>query len=331
MEARLLPTSPRPDALPFDLRQLEIFLQVCDSGTMVAAARVLGLTQPAVSQAVSELEARAGVTLLDRAVRPLALTAAGLVLRPHAAALLAEARQIGPLLRRAQAAGLPLLRAGLVDSLQRALAAPLATYLGAVAARTVFLSGLTAFHASALLTRQLDMFLGVDNFGDVDGIERWDVAEESYVLLCPAELPIPRVPADLATLSERVPLVRFSARSGTGTEIERHLRRLGLDLPRAAEFDTPHGVTAMVANGGGWAITTPLCLHEAAVLLDGLACHPLPGPALRRRLLLVARRRELGPIPARTAEVARTVLRDRCLPAIARTALWLASQVQVMG
>ena len=102
------------DALPFDLRHLEIFLQVCDSGTMVAAARVLGLTQPAVSQAVSELEARAGVALLDRAVRPLALTAAGLVLRPHAAALLAEARQIGPLLRRAEAADLPLLRAGAV-------------------------------------------------------------------------------------------------------------------------------------------------------------------------------------------------------------------------
>ncbi len=329
MEARLFPAPLRPDALPFDLRHLEIFLQVCDSGTMMAAARVLGLTQPAVSQAVSELEVRAGVKLLDRAVRPLALTAAGLVLRPHAAALLAEARQIGPLLRRAEATGLPLLRAGLVDSLQRALAAPLAAYLGEVAARTVFLSGLTAAHASALLTRQLDLFLGVDNLGDVDGIERWDLAEEPYVLLCPAGLPVPHAPADLARLAEHLPLVRFSARSSTGAEIEQHLRRLGLDLPRVAEFDTPHGVTAVVANRKGWAITTPLCMHEAAVPLDGLACHSLPGPALRRRLLLVARQRELGPIPARTAEVARAVLRESCLPAIARTASWLATQVRI--
>jgi len=329
MAVRLSPAPLRPNALPFDLRHLEIFLQVCDSGTMVAAARVLGLTQPAVSQAVSELEARAGVILLDRAVRPLALTAAGLTLRPHAAALLAEARQIPSLLRRAEAAGLPLLRAGLVDSLQRALSAPLAAHLGRVATRTVFLSGLTAFHASALLTRQLDLFLGVDNLGDVEGIERWDVAEETYVLLCPAGLPAPRAPADFVTLSEHLPFVRFSARSGTGTEIEQHLRRLGLDLPRSAEFDTPHGVTAVVAGGGGWAITTPLCLHEAAVPLDGLACHPLPGPALRRRLLLVARQRELGPIPARAAAVARAALRDHCLPAIARIAPWLATQIQV--
>ena len=64
---------PRPDALPFDLRGLEIFLAVCDAGTMAVAARRLGLTQPAMSQSVADLERRIGVQLFDRGTRPLAL------------------------------------------------------------------------------------------------------------------------------------------------------------------------------------------------------------------------------------------------------------------
>ena len=44
-----------------------------------------------------------------------------------------------------------------------------------------------------------------------------------------------------------LPLVRFSARSKTGIEVERHLRRLKVELPRRLEFDTPQGVAATVA------------------------------------------------------------------------------------
>ncbi len=161
------------EPLPFDLRALEIFLAVCEHGTMVAAARALGLTQPAVSQAVAELEARTGVVLLDRKVRPLGQTQAGLMLRHRAAFLLSEARQIAPLLRHGVDRRLRLIRIGLVDSLTRATLSTLAAALRERAAQAVFLSGLTAVHGSALLTRQVDLFLGVDDLADSAGRERW--------------------------------------------------------------------------------------------------------------------------------------------------------------
>ena len=296
------------DTLPFDLRSLEIFLAVCDAGTMAAAARRLALTQPAVSQAVAELERRIGVALFDRSARPLALTAAGGALRQRASALLSEARQIAPLLREAEHARLPLLRAGLVDSLSRALMAPLAGKLGEMAEQASILSGLTASHAGALLTRQLDLLVGADDLDEIEGLERWPLLTEPYVLLMPAALPAPARPADLAQLAAALPLVRFSARSKTGMEVERHLRRLRLDLPRRLEFDTPYGVTASIAAGGGFAITTPLCILEAAVALDGLACRPLPGPAFTRHLTLIARRQELGRLPREIAGFCRTHL-----------------------
>ena len=89
----------RHHGIPFDLRSLEIFLTICDQGTMASTARVLGLTQPAISQAIAEIEERTGTALFDRSVRPLGLTPAGAVLRQRAATLIADARQIAPLLR----------------------------------------------------------------------------------------------------------------------------------------------------------------------------------------------------------------------------------------
>src|SRR5271156_2308766 len=89
------------DPLPCELRSLEVFLNVCDSGTMSAAARALGLTQSAVSQTINELEQRVKTSLFDRNVRPLGLTVSGVLLRQRASALLTDARQIAAFARRA--------------------------------------------------------------------------------------------------------------------------------------------------------------------------------------------------------------------------------------
>ncbi len=275
---------------------------------MASAARQLGITQPAVSQTIAELEARTGGLLFDRKVRPIGLTQPGAVLRQRASMLLAEARQIGPLLREVGQGRLPFLRVGIVDSLSRALTGPLSRFLDNAASQSSVLAGLTAAHVSALATRQLDILLGAEEVQDVEGLERHPLREECHVLLLP---PGQAPPADLdalARLGSQLPLVRFSARSRTGMEIDRHLRRLGLNPRRVQEFDTPYGVSAAVAAGMGWAITTPLCLQEAALTGADLVECALPGPPLRRRLLLIARQKELGTLPTRMAEMCRTEL-----------------------
>lgn len=297
-------------SLPFDLRALEVFLAVCDTGGMTMAARRLGLTQPSVSQTIADIETRTGTILFDRGVRPIGLTPGGAVLRQRASMLLAEARQIAPLLHQVQQTRLPFLRVGLVDSLTRALTGVLATAMADMAEQSSLLSGLTASHASALITRQLDLFLGAEEVEDVEGLERHLLMEEGYILLGPPGLTPPTDVAGLADLAARLPLLRFSARSRTGVEIERHLRRLRLDIPRRQEFDTPHGVTAAVVAGLGWAITTPLCVAEAALPDAGLRCHPLPGPRLTRRLALIARQRELGLLPQKIAQICRATLAE---------------------
>lgn len=296
-----------PD-LPFDLRSLEIFLAVCETGAMAGAARRLRISQPAVSIAVAELERKIGSSLFDRGVRPLTLTTAGGLLRQRASALVADARQIPPLLREAKLGKVPSIRVGLVDSLCRLLTVRVAEYLGSRADEVSVLSGLTATHASDLLTRRLDVFLGVDDLIEIPGLERWAILREPYVLLLPRGAAPVRTIGDLKKLASQFSLIRFSARSQTGLEVERHLRRLGLNLAQHCEFDTPYGVAAMVTAGRAFAITTPLCISEAALAMTGLVTARLPGPQISRTLTLVARHRELGTLPRDLAQVARKAL-----------------------
>ena len=78
------------------LRQFEVFLAVARAGSFRAAAEVLHLSQPALSQHVAELERELGARLFDRLGRRIALTEAGRILEEHAQrvfATLASARE----------------------------------------------------------------------------------------------------------------------------------------------------------------------------------------------------------------------------------------------
>ena len=57
--------------------RLKIFVSLAETGSFTAAARRLGISQPAVSQCASQLEAAAGTPLLVRAKGKLSLTPAG--------------------------------------------------------------------------------------------------------------------------------------------------------------------------------------------------------------------------------------------------------------
>ncbi|MBQ9309558.1 MAG: LysR family transcriptional regulator [Bacteroidales bacterium] len=61
----------------FEDSRLRIFLTVVEEGNFSAAARKLGITQPAVSQNIAELEKQLGVQLLQRSRTEAGLTPEG--------------------------------------------------------------------------------------------------------------------------------------------------------------------------------------------------------------------------------------------------------------
>lgn len=70
-----------------DWNQLKAFLETAETGSLSAAARRLGLTQPTLSRQVAAIEQRMGVTLFERVGKRMALTPTGLDLLEHARAM----------------------------------------------------------------------------------------------------------------------------------------------------------------------------------------------------------------------------------------------------
>lgn len=80
--------------LHLTLRQLEVFCAVAQSGSTVAAAEVVSLSQSATSAALQQLELGLGVTLFERGGKRLALNDVGRVMLPQALSLLEQARNL---------------------------------------------------------------------------------------------------------------------------------------------------------------------------------------------------------------------------------------------
>ncbi|WP_445938951.1 LysR family transcriptional regulator [Pseudomonas sp.] len=78
-----------------DWNQLRAFLETAETGSLSAAARKLGQSQPTLSRQVAALELALGVTLFERVGKTMALTSTGLELLGHARVMGAAAHELG--------------------------------------------------------------------------------------------------------------------------------------------------------------------------------------------------------------------------------------------
>jgi DNA-binding transcriptional LysR family regulator len=81
-------------SITFDWNQVRAFLVTSEEGSLSAAARALGLTQPTLGRQVAALEASLDVMLFDRVGKSLKLTDAGRDLLEHARAMGAAAGRV---------------------------------------------------------------------------------------------------------------------------------------------------------------------------------------------------------------------------------------------
>lgn len=315
---------------PIDFRSLQIFGVVCETASLTEAARRLNMTQPAVSQHIRALERQTGVELIDRRSRPIALTTAGALLRDNGRVLLTDLARLPNLLRQSVQASMPRLRLGFVDSFAAAFGADLIKAMRDRAEHLTLWSGLSPLQRDALMSRDLDAIVTTDAFDDLDEVERHPLVREPYILIAPRFLVPGGEDIQLARLAKAAPLIRYTARSSIGRQIDGHLRRLNLDIPRRFEFDETNSLISMVAAGIGWAITTPLCLYKCNYNREAVRHLPLPGPGIWRTFTLTARRDELADLPRDIAALYRRFLRDEGAPALRRAFEPLGEVIRVL-
>src|ERR1700722_6225682 len=113
-----------------DVRRLRLLLELARRGTVTAGAEALAYTPSAVSQQLAALEREAGVPLLERTGRRVALTPAGTVLAGYAESVLAVLEEASAALAAARDTLTGPLRIGAFPSAARVILPPALVALG---------------------------------------------------------------------------------------------------------------------------------------------------------------------------------------------------------
>jgi len=309
----------------FDLRSLQVFVVTADQGGMTQSAKVLRMTQSAVSQIIAGLEDSIGIKLFDRSVRPIVLTTAGRILLDRGRQILRDTKEAFRETQTMEQRRLASLTLAMTDSMAAVLGSRLYKEMKDVSGYWRFWSGLSPFHREEFLSHNIDVIIANSSvMEDIGGLSRYKVFHEPYVLIFPKDYEGPFEISD----EHNIPFLRLSLRSAMGLRIESQLNRLRLKFPDIAEFDRAPGHTHAGAEGMGWGITTPLCLMEKPDLLDRVQVHPIKRGAFSRHFDLLVREDSLGDVPSQIAETARRLLRDEIMPNLYGEIPWLEEKLQ---
>lgn len=188
------------------LRHIRLFLHLADSGSATAAGRAAGLSQPAVSRALAEMEEMLGTPLFDRQGRGLVLTDAGAVFQRHVRAAMASLDAAAGALSGDRVGG--RLAVGLLPTVSnRFFPTILGRFLADRPDVTLSMeSGPHPFLLQKLRDRQIDLMIGrMPLAAEMAGLEFEFLYEEPIVAVVRAGHPLARAPLD--RILREVPVV----------------------------------------------------------------------------------------------------------------------------
>jgi len=312
---------------------MEIFDAIAEDLSISGAARRVGASVSSVSQQLSNLESALGTELVDRAARPLRLTPAGVTFRRRAQAILGEAAAARAELSGEGLRNLARLGLGMIEDFEADVTPRFLFDMAAELGSCRFLLETGASHHlyAQLGAGALDMIVAADLDAGQPRIERHPLMSEPFVAVLPAGWPGGIADGAAAGLDDLagLPLIHYTQRHHMGRVIAAHLAHHARPPAHRFELDSYHAIMALVAQGAGWTIATPLGVLRAQRFLDRVRMVPLPLPPLARSVSLAARQGELGPIPAQMAARLRPLIAGLIVePALDRHP-WLAGLLRL--
>lgn len=271
------------------LRQIDCLIAVRDTGGFSRAAERLGLSQPALSQQIRDLEDLLGLRMVDRTTRKVALTAAG-----HAYAARAEIG-LGELERaQREAHGLANLAAG-----QLRIAAPPLLASGVLPkvmasfqrAHPGITLGLTDVPSDAIVARLRDgrVDLGIGTFpAGLPDLEHRPLWRDTLMVFAPPHHPIARESSVTWAALKDEAIVALGRESGLRALLEQGFEQAGNALRPTQEVSQIATVLALVEAGFGLAVLPSYA--RLAPQAAGLAALPFESSAVGRQIVALTPR-----------------------------------------
>ncbi|MEX0283744.1 MAG: LysR family transcriptional regulator [Paracoccaceae bacterium] len=312
------------------LRGLEVFEALAASGSVAQAAEATGLSQPAVSQQLRNLENALGTNLVDHGKRPMRLTPAGRSFLTRTEAVLSELRLAQSELTVMDLTHLSTLSIGLIDDFDNDLTPRLVTILADSLTKCRFKLITAPSHeiSEAMQARRLHIAVAATSGEVLPSVVEYPLVRDPFLLVVPKGI-VSGPETALKELGD-LPLLRYSREQLISRQIESHLARQKLELEERFEIGSHLALIAMVARRVGWAVTTPLGYMRAARFHSEIEAFPLPWPAFSRTISLFAGADWADRVPRDVAATMRRLVQSHMIdPAVAQLP-WLAGQLRVI-
>lgn len=218
------------------LKELRLLLAVARSGSILKAASEIGMTQPALSKAIGELEATLGVRLFDRTNRGVSLTPHGDVLVRRANGVFDELRQAVEELQslddddrgQLRLAGTPAMCAGLLPHV-----------VGAIRRhRSRFSFHITELEsgrlASEVAARSVDLGIARKHPGSSDELQFERLFDDRLFIVAGAQHPLASKKTVQLKEAAVHPWTLPPGDGGVAAHLEAEFRLQGLSLPEPA-------------------------------------------------------------------------------------------------
>jgi DNA-binding transcriptional LysR family regulator len=309
---------------------LTVFLHMSRSGSMQQTAADLGISISTVSHHLRNIEESVGASLLDHKRRPMALTPAGAMFARHVEEGLRCIRLGTNELASGNLPEIRELKLGNVDDFDAEVAPELAQALAKAMPKCAFEHYTRPSHEiiRLLLERKLDAGVATRPANGIGGLVEYPVLRDPFVIALPVSATIP--PAVFLEGKSGLPFLRYSRNLLIGNLIEAHLRRIKVSLPNRFELESNQSMMGMVADGSGWAITTPACYFRAKRFHGRIALVPFPGKGFTRTLCLFT----TDDYPEAMAEIIsgslRRLISQYFVDPVTRSHPWLSNDFRVL-
>lgn len=273
-----------------NLKQLEAFVRVAETGSFSEAAKRLYLTQPTVSAHVASLEKELGACLLLRSTKEVSLTEEGKALYEYAVQMLALEQRIrehfggrekGKSVLRIAASTIPsqYLLPGIMARFRSEYPGEQLKVMETDSAEAV----------EQIISHQADIGFTGTVLEKKQCVYLPFYQDELVVIAPGGEKSGPQAGEDAALWIRKQPLILREEGSGTRKEAQRLLRQMGIDpaeLNIVASIQNQETIKRSVGSGMGISILSRLAAEEE-ILSGKLRAFPLGDTGGRRNINLV--------------------------------------------
>ena len=298
-----------------EISALRAFLWTARTGSTAGAAKVIKVSQPAVSTAIHKLEKVFETPLFNRSSRPMQLTPAGRILKSRIEPILEELDNLATEIQGTIKQSEIDLRIGFSDSFGGVIVPYLLPKIIPLVGNLAAYTSTTFKVLDKLINGGIDIAVATKFPSENPKIIGMLAFYEHFLVATPKSY-TGTVDSlhDIMRLAKELPVIRFNDDSLDAVQIERVLRQCNTHRGRSIMSDTNQTVLSLVANNIGWTIIPPLGALMGKDFLPGVNLHRIENIQATRTFYVMYEHPAFGDLATKIVKEVQSFFCEMTLP-----------------